>query len=212
MNIQDISTLDYADFSQNNQYKIFLELSSLERQIFNMKTEIFASAFLHYFHENPEAILFVVGPMSSHQDNHNDFSGIDCSVFRIDTLHVQRQTAILNPTLASYGQIETGYVFNPKFLTNNHLTDFNDLPGGVTELYQSQFNIFTDGSSDILIPIWQNIGMDNGGCVYGIHNLNQLMNRFCVDDTLKASVERQYLQKSVNLYTANKSATANLAL
>lgn len=199
--------LENQKFSPRNLEIQWADLRNNEIILAIQKSNLFASAFIHYFYQNPDAILFVVGTMSDYANSYNDFSEFECSVFRIDSDYIKAQARIKNKSLGEYEKIDSKYKLDAKYLKHNFLSSYDDVPNGIADLYVESFSKFNNSQN--LMKLWDKIGgTEIGGHIYGSHNLSLLLSYFENGENMKANIEKYYLQASIQSKSEKQKKSA----
>lgn len=219
MNKQFNQTLFPKDFSKESIADAVMGFADLSKHIAATKKQLFAASLIHYFHDNPDAILFIQGQDDEDYDDGSEWNGTFIS--RVDIPYVKSIAAkALSPIpgVAIFkSSIDRDYNENALEFrgTGNDDKDIEKLPADLNQLTVSEFNSF-------IIPefqeLWSSIGdfdsrgIEFSGMTYAKQHLHELLSHFKIDHhTLIAGIESAYL-KTQTISHINQSTTPGGAL
>lgn len=149
---------------------------------------LLAKSFIHYFYNNPDAYLFIVGQIDPYLGN-DTYDG--CGVFRVDQAYVQEYSSKQSTTDKPEKQSITAY--DPTLFRKSDGRD------GLPKQWQNFRITEFDEFKRTRFVRWEKIGHFNhiislSGMVYGKENLHELLEHFKIDPLkLISEVERERL-------------------
>lgn len=198
----DASKIQFTDFSNLSEDELQLQWEESEKLLNSVsrhQANLFAAAFVHYFHKNPDAELIIIG--NGDTSSSTDFDGF--GVFRIDTDYVAQEAKAQN-NLIKREKISTDYEFKKEKIDKYpHTESTTGFPSGWRDLYISSFYKFTEYKT--MHNIWKRLSayqsdMEPCAVLYNRNSLDTLLShfRFSANELqeLKSNIESFYLKTS----------------
>ena len=167
-----------------------------------LQRHAFAATFVKFFHDHPEASLFVCGQTGEYTDE--GYAG--CWVARIDPEYVREQAKTTTEKRDGYysRRLASDKDFNAdvrSFRGEYDEKEFGVLPQGLEALSLKEFDAFSSLSG--LADSWRDVadfnnGDSNGGMVYQKQDLRELLGHLGANlQEMTALIENQALTKHV---------------
>jgi hypothetical protein len=182
--IPQLESLALDDVKPATIVAMLKSVQEVTKELNRLKEYALAVTFARYFHENPEAVLYVNGQVGEYNDE--GYEG--CWVARVDAEYVrEKATNATSGKTSHWRGNDTNYQKDARKFNNSggDHKDHDVLPNDLYGLRLTEFDAVSSCSG--LDNAWSSVGDfmgndRNGGMVYEKKNWMQIMNRIGLRD------------------------------